>query len=96
VLLKLQRLVQERGGNTPSRRGVANKFARYPDRDHRAVAADLHDWATGGNGANTNGVDWVARYGNFLEKAVAASPIRAAVIAPAAGSKNLNRFMEET
>jgi hypothetical protein len=76
VLDVLARAHGERGGNTPTLRGVGLALAAIPDRDHLAVAHDLEHWALAGNGQKRGIVDWVAQYRNFLKRAAAGAPVR--------------------
>jgi hypothetical protein len=74
ALTKLTAVWKERGGNTPTLRGVGLAVRRFPDRDHGTVLAELEHWAVAGRGARQAVKDWPRTYGTFLERSPAGSP----------------------
>jgi hypothetical protein len=76
VLAVLLRVHAERGGNTPTLRGVGLVVAAFPDRDHLTVAGELEHWAVAGTGQRRDVRDWVATYRRFLTNAPAGTPSR--------------------
>jgi hypothetical protein len=74
VLPVLRRVHGMRGGTEPTRRGVALAVHRFPDRDHAAVAGELEQWATAGNGTRRNVKDWSGTFASFLGRSPACEP----------------------
>jgi hypothetical protein len=74
VLPVLRRVHGMRGGTEPTRRGVALAVQRFPDRDHAAVAGELEQWATAGNGTRRNVKDWSGTFASFLGRSPACEP----------------------
>lgn len=85
-LTVLERIHGERGGNMPTLRGVGLAVARFPDRDHASVAAELEHWALAGHGQSRPVKDWARTFATFLERSASATPIRASRI-PAGASR---------
>jgi hypothetical protein len=86
VLDTLGRVHAERGGNTPTLRGVGLALRAFADRDHLTVAGELEHWALVGNGQARPIRDWAKLYRAFLERAPAATP----TVTTAAGNGNGN------
>lgn len=76
ALVVLRRTHDERGGNTPTLRGVGLAVAALPDRDHLTVAGELEHWAVAGTGQRRDVRDWAATYRRFLANAPAGAPSR--------------------
>jgi hypothetical protein len=74
VLDTLRRIHADRGGNTPTLRGVGLALQAFPDRDHLVVVGELEHWALAGNGQARTIRDWVRQFRVFLERAPAATP----------------------
>jgi hypothetical protein len=74
VLDTLRRIHADRGGNTPTLRGVGLALQAYPDRDHQTVAGELEHWALAGSGQQRTIRDWARMYRAFLERAPTATP----------------------
>lgn len=82
VLPRLLAVQDIRGGNVPTRRGVALAIRSHPDRDHLTVANDVEHWATAGRGQNQRVIDWARTYRTFLERTPAGSAPRPAGAGP--------------
>jgi hypothetical protein len=91
VLDVLVRAHGERGGNTPTLRGVGLALIASPDCDHLSVAHDLEHWAVAGNGQKRGIVDWVATYRSFLRRAPAGAPVRSKTAQPKPSLNHLLR-----
>ncbi len=93
VLDVLTRAHGERGGNTPTLRGVGLALVAMPNCDHLSVAQDLEHWALAGNGQKRGIVDWVATYRNFLKRAPAGAPVRSQAARP---KQSLNHLLRRS
>jgi hypothetical protein len=76
VLSVLARCQAERGGNTPTLRGVGLAIAGHLDRDHAAAAADLEHWALAGTGQGRDIRDWTGTFRTFLQRSPAGTAPR--------------------
>jgi hypothetical protein len=74
VLGLLEGVHGERGGNTPTLRGVGLALLAFPERDHVGVARELEHWTLAGTGQRKPVKDLVRLYRTFLERSPDASP----------------------
>ena len=80
VLDVLRRVHAERGGVTPTERGVVLAVRAFPHRDYLAVALEVEHWALAGAGQHQQVLDLQRVYRAFLKRApdgIAPKPARA-------------------